>query len=257
MRRPLLCSFLLAGCLPAIATATPVTFFGEDLSTNQMVDPNKAPVQQRQAFLDRLVGVGNETFEAFTLGAHPPLNLSFPGTGVSIGVDLTSPGGTIKNELTEGRFPTSGAQFFESGQFEVEFSQPVSAFGFYATDAGDYGAGLQLVFLNGSTEVFIVDVPLTKGHQESTDASLIFFGLISLDTPFTRVQFDNVPDPSKPLSPFDAFGFDDFVIADRGQIEPVGVVPEPAGLGLLAVGGLLLGIVTRRQRALTRARVGL
>jgi hypothetical protein len=263
MRRPMLCTFLLAACLPAMATATTFTFFGEDLTTSQMVDPNGAPALERQAFLDRLVGVGNESFEAFALGAQPPLALQFPGTSVSIDVDLTSDvnSGTIKNELTEGRFPTSGTQFFESRQFEVVFSHPVSAFGFYATDAGDYGAGLQLAFLNGNTLSFSVDVPLTKGVLESTDAALIFFGLISLDAPFTRVQFLNVPDATQPLSPFDAFGFDDFVIADREQILPEtpgpGGVPEPAGLGLLTVGGLLLGVVKRRKRALTRGGGGL
>jgi hypothetical protein len=266
MRRPTLCTFLLAGCLPAIATATPFTFFAEDLQTDQKVDPNGAPALQRQAFLDRLIGVGNETFENFTIGTPPPLELEFPGTGVVIEVDLTSDvnSGQVKNELTEGRFPTSGSKFFESRQFEVVFSQPVSAFGFYATDAGDYGAGLQLAFLNGDALAFSIDVPLTRSENddESTDAALIFFGLISLDAPFTRVQFLNVPNPSRPLSPFDAFGFDDFVIADRGQIRPdvdpdPDAVPEPAGLGLLAVGGLLLGLVTHRQRALTRGRRGL
>ena len=222
MRRRMLCTFFLAGCLPAMATATTFTFFGEDLTTDQKVDPNGMPALERQAFLDRLVGVGNESFEAFALGAKPPLILSFPGTGVSIDVELTSTvnSGSVKNQLTEGRFPTSGTQFFESRQFEVVFSHPVSAFGFYATDAGDYGAGLQLAFLNGNTPTFSVDVPLTTGVLESTDAALIFFGLISLDAPFTRVQFLNVPNPNQPLSPFDAFGFDDFIIADREQILP-------------------------------------
>lgn len=257
MRHALLCTFLLAGGLPALANATPFTFFGEDLETGQTVHPGKAPAQARQAFLDRLVGgVGNESFEAFALGARPPLVLSFPGTGVSIDVSLTSnvSSGSVKEELTEGRFPTSGTQFLESRQFEVLFSHPVSAFGFYATDAGDWGAGLELAFLNGNTPAFNFNVPLTPGVLESTDAALIFFGLISLDVPFTRVQFLNVPNPMQLLSPFDAFGFDDFVIADRDQILPVDpdAVPEPTGLGLLAVGGLVLGIVARRQRALTK-----
>jgi hypothetical protein len=218
--------------------AAPIYFFGEDLKTGQKVRPAEPPALERQKFLAELVGVGTEDFESLALGTKPPVSLVFPGTAGTIGSTLVSPIGSIKDTLKDGRFPTSGRQFFESINFGVTFSKPIAALGFYATDVGDYSGQLRLTFFDGDTPKWSYDVPHFRGNNEMPDAPLFFFGVISTDLLFTRVDFVNT------RYRFDAFGFDDMVIADAGQVgsgPPGSDVVEPAGVGLLLAGLVALG----------------
>jgi hypothetical protein len=223
-------------------------FCGEDTATGQQVRPGQPPVLQRVAVLDRLINVGNEDFESFSLRATGPYALSFPGTAGALTGSLDPTGeGEILRTLTEGRFPTSGRQYMESVEFGVTFSQPVAAFGFYSTDAGDYGAFLKLDFFLDDVFLWSLLVHNTQSQNEETDAALMFLGIVTTTMTFDRVQFVNVPNVGYPRSPFDAFGFDDLVVADSEQIEPP-PVPEPAAAGLVVLASVLYALTRKPRR---------
>jgi hypothetical protein len=224
-------------------------FCGEDVDTGQDVRPGQPPALARVAFLERLMNVGNEDFEEFPNRSRGPFGLSFPGTAGELTGTLAATGeGLILRDLTEGRFPTSGQQYMQSLEFSVTFSQPVAAFGFYATDVGDYGANLKLEFYSGDEFLWSLLVGNTLSDDESSDAALLFLGTISSLATFDRVDFVNVPNAPFPLSPFDAFGFDDLVIADSGQVVPPTPIPEPAALGVVLLAGLVLALTGRPGR---------
>lgn len=229
--------------------AIPLAFFGEDLNftnnPNTVADdplrPTSIPNSTRAqtAFLANLIGVSTENFENFSVGISPG-NLTF---GTDTATLLGSP--TIHNFPTgtlNGAYPTSGNQFLlhfgSAGSFQITFSSPQAAFGFFATDVGDGGAQL-IVTLSGSTTT-----QLTVPHTVPTGSgSALYFGVIDTDNLFTRVTFTNTK------SAFDGFGFDDMTI---GRLEQVQVVPEPSTLALFHLGLLsLLGYSWRcRERGI-------
>ena len=66
----------------------------------------------------------------------------------------------------------------------------------------------------------------------------IYFGFYDTENPFTNISFSNTG------SSADFFGFDDFSIGTREQINPT--VPEPATMSLLGMG--LLGLLGFRKK---------
>lgn len=220
------------------------TFFGEDLNSG-FNRPNSIPnsSQAKSDFLSNLQGVGTEDFESFSDGRRAPLSLSFPGAGTA-----TLSGGdgaieTVASGMSAGRFPTSGDKLWEvraggSGNFAINFSDPVAAFGFHGIDIGDFGGELELVLNNGSTQT--VTVPNTQGSGGSTNGSVLYHGLIAdPGNEFTSINFDLTNDS-------DVFGFDDMTIGSREQVQ---VVPESSSmLGLLAVGLLGAGTTFARKK---------
>ena len=147
-------SLLFAFALVAPAQAVPITFSGEDLNP---IGSGRIPLAgsnseaARNAFLASLVGVGTEDFESFANGTGAPLALSFTGSSGAITGTIT--GASAIDEVTTGtsgagRWPTSGNKYWttnsSSSGFSISFSSPVSAFGFYATDVGDFNGQLSL-----------------------------------------------------------------------------------------------------------------
>ena len=130
--------------MPTHVSAVPATFFGEDLGLGEYTPlsswPNAAAA--RAAFLSTLVsGVGTENFESYGAGVGAPLPVWFPGAGVVAtlqgnGVIVEVPSGQTNGF---GRYPTSGTKFWESSDvFNITFSAPIAAFGFYGVDIGDF-----------------------------------------------------------------------------------------------------------------------
>ncbi len=234
--------------------AAPIQFFGEDL--NSAGDPTTAtPTQStaaRDQFFSNLNGVGTENFEGFATGTTVPITVSFPGAGTAT---LSGDGTIVSGNDSGGRFPISGTQFLETSAgagFNLAFSSPIAAFGFFGTDIGDFGgqAVLTLTDVNGVTST--ITVPNTSGNNGSTTGSALYFGFYDKSDTYTNIQFQDT-------STQDVFGFDDFSIGSTSQVVPVSpapppitaVTPEPATYSLFGA-GLLAAVAfkrwTRRSR---------
>lgn len=230
-------------CTSFAVSATPITFFGENLTPNAMVSGD--PVTARDEFLANLEGgFGTEDFES------GGLTLTFPGSSGDIEATLSGGSTGIESSSGLGRFATSGSNFVETGEggdFNIAFNTAISAFGFFATDIGDFGnsLGLRLTLEGGGT--VDLDVPNTVGSDGDTDGALLFFGFVDTEDTYTNISFFNDPTGD------DVFGFDDLIVGDAGQVIAIpdpqpNPVPLPASILLL--GTALAGFgATRRKKA--------
>lgn len=219
------------------AFAAPTTFFGEDLNNSSspltsFANSNAA----RDAFLSNLTGVGTETFESRS--GSTPLAIVFPGAGTA----TLNGSGEVTASVGAGRFPISGTQFWnaDTGNFSVDFTSAIAAFGFYGIDVGDYGASLSLELTAANGDISTLSVPLTIGSGGSTNGSVLFFGFIDTATSYTKITFRN-------SGGGDIFGFDDMTIGVAEQV--VGTVPTPGSLALVGAALLAFGAVSARRKS--------
>lgn len=231
-------SFLLVAFGTA-AQAGPVTFFGQDtgLGENTRLATHPNADAARLSFLANLVGVGTENFEGFSNGAGAPLPLTFPGSGGSITATLNG-GGNVATISTGtngvGRYPISGNNYWETGDvFSIAFSSPISAFGFYGVDIGDFGGQVTLTLVDGGTTTLTI-----PNAVNGPGGSVLYFGFYDTGNQYTGITFGNT------AAGVDYFGFDDMTIGDLEQVVPT--VPDP-GATLLLFGMGIAGLTAFRR----------
>ena len=243
---------LLAACAQAASAApttvtigTLTTYFGENTNADGKVSGD--PVTARTAFTGAVTS-GSTTVETFETAASGPVT-SLP---VFSGGATLTPDGDAYASIQDtpgapfGRFNTTdgGAKYYEGTEdFTVCFgSSSFSAFGFYGTDFGDFGASVSLQLLQGTACGTDVGKPLDIMFSDggTQNSSLLFFGFTDTAVNYTGVRFRVTQ--SDPLNP-DGLGFDDLII---GTAKPPNPAPEPGTLAL--VGASLLGLVAARRR---------
>lgn len=182
------------------------------------------------SFLSGLVGTGTETFESFSTGASAPLALVFPGAGTATlngtGTIQSVPAGSTNGF---GRYGVSPTNYWEvdagaTNNFDIGFSKPVAAFGFYGIDIGDFAGTLSLTFDNGS----VLTQTIPTAPQVQADGSVLYWGIKTTpaEGEFTKISFNSTAGTG------DVFAFDNMTIGSREQVKPD--VPGP--LPLLGVG---------------------
>ena len=222
---------------PAISSAVPVTFFGQDLGLGEGTPLPSHPISDaaRASFFANLSGVGTETFESYGAGTGAPLPIAFSGAGTATllgngSIATVTPGTT--NGF--GRYAISGSNYWESSDvFSISFSDPIAAFGFYGVDIGDFAGQLKLHMTGGGT----VDLTVPNGTNIA-GGSVLYYGFYDLATTYTAIDFGNT------APGVDFFAFDNMSVGSLRQVNPV--VPEPGTLMLVGAG--LAGLARIRSR---------
>ncbi len=223
----------------SVTHAIPIIYFGEDLDPGNTLPSGGNAEGAHNDFLSSISGVGTETMEGFAPGTTAPLSLNFVGSAGSISADLSGsftnpPLDAVWDAPFDGRFAISGTQYWQtSDAFELLFSDPISAFGFFATDGGD-GPG-QLTLLLGIAGGGETEVVVPHTVSVSANGAVMFFGFTDLTETYTSISFLN-----SDLG-HDFFGFDDWTVGTATS------VPEPGTLGLLGIGLFALVFMRRKQ----------
>jgi hypothetical protein len=226
----------------------------------------------RDYFYSFLININEEDFEGpgFTSGQPglPPGVLTFGGVTATLDANPLDPnvwsvpgdipGPPIDTSTFFGTYPTSGDNFvlMQAGinagngvpfNAQIIFNEPVTAFGFYATDVGDGGSitGFTMFYPTGSTHITI---PHTVTTESANSGSVFFMGVIDPYAEFTSVLFTTNGAASE------GFGLDDMVVGDLPDVNIPKVIdaqniPEPGTFVLLGSGiGVALFKLRRRRR---------
>lgn len=192
------------------------TYFGEDLGLGEATPLPAHPNADaaRAAFFAELLSIGTETLESFPEYTYAPLSVVFMDPSGPVTATLTGDGYVAHVPVGQtngvGRYAISGTKYWETSDvFAITFDQPVSVFGFYGVDVGDFDGQLTLTLTDGST--LTLTVPNTVGSPGGT---IIYFGFIDKDNEYTSVTFGNTQ-PG-----WDYFGFDDFTVGTQAAIVP-------------------------------------
>ena len=151
--------------IPVAASATPITFFGEDAGLGEACRLPAHPLSDaaRANFLSSLIGVSTYNFESAANGALAPLAVSFGAAGTAT-INGT---GNVANVPTAtngvGRYPISGN--LGCWDWDMNFSidssttTPVAAFGFYGIDIGDFNGQVTLTTVEGPHWFLMLETP--------------------------------------------------------------------------------------------------
>jgi hypothetical protein len=244
------------GLLAASGAQAYTTYSGIDNNGNPGVAlsliPNSSAAES--SFKSQLTGVGTETFESYAAGTSTPLAIAFPGAGTA----TLNGGGSVESVTSGftngfGRYSVpslTSTKYWEvvagaAGNFDVNFSSTIAAFGFYGIDIGDF-AGTLTIDLFDSANALVGSLVVPTAAQNVADGSVLYFGFIAANAgeQFTKVSFRTTTGTG------DVFAFDNFTIGTQEQVcRENCAVPEPGSLALFSLGLLGLGLARRRKTA--------
>lgn len=159
---------------------------------------------------------------------------------------------SVKDQAATGRYDITkdtDARFLESelnttGTIKLNFRTAISAFGFFGTDIGDFGAGFKLKLTDSddiSTELEVLGVD-GDDTNNPVNGNLRFFGFYQTGTTkYRSIEFLNA-------NPGDVFGLDNISVGIFTGDNGGGTTPEPTTLALLGL-ALSAGALARRRRA--------
>ncbi len=249
---------MAASCLILIvagsAQAAPATFFGQDASLwNFFQDPIPTKSQPfsdaaRNSFLATLAAYGTDDLESYPPAPPSGPEPSPPTLNFGNGLTATMNSGSVNNlnflSVSGDQFYLAGNQSPQNIPTAFTFNAPITAFGAYFVNYGDYSSDtysgsngvsllLENIGLGTSKLVHIGDF----GPELATD-DVLYFGVTDSD-PFDRVTL------------VESFDFDRILLDDitAGQ-----ALPEPSTLVLLS--GLAAGMLIARFRQGMQRRSG-
>jgi len=240
---------LIAAAIPGAASAAIITFTNEALGVSGDSFPNAGAA--RDQFVVSLSGSahGNlETFERVPLGGigGPPQTLALTATGAAGPITGQVRTAFFQNQVSNagggGRFATSGSQYLAATQpFSLVFDQPISALGFFLTGLSDVGFDrLNLTLSDGAAATLAL--PYTLDNAQDEAQRVVFYGLTSTQS-FSTFAFPGLD--------VDAYGLDDLIVADSGQLaSPATPGPEPAVSWLF--GAIAVAVMAFRTRSLAQ-----
>lgn len=252
-------AFVACALAALSAEAGPMTYLGNDGSANGAVNPNGAAATARNALLASLSSYGTETFESGIAGTAPtvatPLAILSGGGSLrplpdAVGSGTVANSNTSANGAFTGRFNTTPAPFTgpigqwwqTNRSFTLTLDTEASAFGFYATDLGDFSGALDVDVCLGAGTCTNYLVSPTSG----SNGSLLFFGYTNNLATFDKLVFRVSQAVGLPQGQFDVIGFDDLVVGNVRAT--VNQVPEPGSLALVAASLGLLAALRRKPR---------
>jgi len=181
-----------------------------------------APVTKRAEFIAAIPSaVSSNGLEANGLGHSVPITMIWTGSAGNIvgvvkgGITMTtaSEAGGLFNTTVGGNVLLQATL-----DFYIDFATPISAFGCYGVDIGDTVPYEDV----GSWSVSLRD---TQGFEETlsvphatpgSQGNLLFWGFIDTTKSYDRITLKN-----SNTAGMQYFGFDDFVVADANQVQPI------------------------------------
>jgi hypothetical protein len=228
------------------AKAELITFFGEDLKTDGDDGTRLASTPNanaaHDAFLGLLISPGTEDFEGFNEGNNPTTLTFGPETGAVVNASSDIKVKDVPTGTFGGTYPMSGDNLllhFMDAAFDIEFTNPQVAFGFYGTDIGDGDGQLSVALhhTSGGTTNLAVPHATAASTGQGLTGSALYFGVVSTVNPFDSVTINNAN------ASLDGFGYDDMTAAASTTI------PEPSSFILLCLSLLgMFGYVWCRHR---------
>lgn len=239
---------LITAAIPGAASAAIITFTGEDLGVSGGSFPNASAARdQFVASLSSSARGNVETFERFPLGGlnGPPQTFALTATGstgpITGQVNTAFFQDQVSNAGGGGRFATSGSQYYAATQpFSLAFDQPISAIGFFLTGLGDVGFDRLSLTLSGNAAATLA-VPYTLDNAQDDAERAVFYGL-------TSTQSFNTATFAFPSLAVDAYGLDDLIVADSGQLASPATTPVPEPPMGLLFGTLAAALIAFRIR---------
>lgn len=218
-----------------IGPTIPRVYFGNTATPAQYQQGNA--LTQKNEFLAKVSGLQTENFSSFNLARLPPMSI-FGGAGnitdrhIALGLGYPN-SAHVQNITTYGRFNTTGAEsapvagkWLETGlSFNISFTNPISAFGTYITDSGDFD-GLMTVIAEGPTSYRMFPLVFPK----TGTGGLSFFGFTDVAT-YTNLIIHIIQLNPAVSSTWDFSGFDDMMIG-YAVPEPVLFGPAPFTVGI-------------------------